>query len=116
MIAQLPRKRRGQFRPGNEFARLGGLARAASLSKRRRRDIARRGWDAMVAKCFLGDQIAAKHYLAQLGTWNSEKVFIGTPVPVRASHPGPIQDWLAQYWTPDLFTGAHRDVIFSEEN
>lgn len=40
MIAQLPPRRRGQFQPGNEFARLGGQARAAKLSKRRRREIA----------------------------------------------------------------------------
>ena len=43
----------------------------------------------MVAKHFKGDQIAAKHYLAALGLWNSEKVFEGTPIPVRACYPGP---------------------------
>ncbi len=116
MIAQFPARRRGQFQPGNEFARLGGQARAARLSKRRRREIARRGWDAMVERHFAGDQIAAKHYLAALGTWNSEKVFEGTPVPVRGRHPGPIQEWLAAYWTPDLFTGDHIDVDFMEGN
>ena len=106
------RDSRGRFAPGNAYASKGGLARAAKLSRRRRRQIARMGYRAMVEKHVLGDYRAQRHYFAALGVWNSEKVFIGTPVPVRAKDPGKPTDFLTRYWQLDLFVGLHRDIDF----
>jgi hypothetical protein len=106
------RDSKGRFTSGNAYATLGGRARAAKLSRRRRRAIARKGYRAMVRKHFLGDFRAQRAYWAALGVWNSEKVFIGTPVPVRATDPGKPQDFLARYWQLELMNGAHLDVSF----
>lgn len=106
------RDSKGRFTSGNTEAAKGGQARAAKLSKRRRRAIARKGYRAMVRKHFLGDYRAQRAYWAALGVWNSEKIFIGTPVPVRASDPGKPQDFLSRYWQLDLLRGEHRDVEF----
>ena len=103
----------GRFTKGNTLAAAGGLARAAKLSKRRRRAIARKGYRAMVRKHFLGDTRAQRAYFAALGVWNSEKVFIGTPVPVLATDPGKPQDFLTHYWQLQLLNGAHLDVQFA---
>lgn len=102
----------GRFTPGNNLAAAGGRARAAKLSKRRRRAIARKGYRAMVAKHFQGDYQAQRAYWAALGVWNSEKVFIGTPIPVRATDPGKPADFLQRYWQLQLLNGAHLDVQF----
>lgn len=104
---------RGRFAPGNSLAAAGGRARAAKLSKRRRRAIARKGYRAMVRKHFLGDERAQRAYWAALGMWNSEKVFIGTPVRVRATDPGKPQDFLQHYWQLQLLNGAHLDVQYA---
>jgi hypothetical protein len=106
------RDARGRFVTGNTVASTGGRARAAALSKRRRRAIARKARRVMVAKHFGGDDRAQRRYFADLGVWNSEKVFTGTPVPVRASHPGPIQEWRSRYYQYGLFAGPHLDVEF----
>ena len=106
------RDSKGRFTSGNTEAAKGGQARAAKLSKRRRRAIARKGYRAMVRKHFLGDYQAQRAYWAALGMWNSEKVFIGTPVPVRAVDPGKPQDFLSHYWQLQLMNGAHLDVEF----
>ena len=104
---------KGRFTPGNSLAAAGGRARAAKLSRRRRKAIARKGYRAMVKKHFLGDFQAQRAYWAALGVWNSEKVFIGTPVPVRATDPGKPQDFLSHYWQLQLMQGAHLDVEFA---
>lgn len=104
---------KGRFMPGNSLAAAGGKARAAKLSKRRRRAIARKGYRTMVRKHFLGDYQAQRAYWAALGVWNSEKVFVGTPVPVRATDPGKPQDFLSRYWQLQLLQGAHLDVEFA---
>ncbi len=109
------RDARGRFTPGNTAASAGGRARAAKLSRRRRRAIARQGYRAMVARHFDGDERAQRKYFAALGLWNSERVFEGTPVPVRASHPGPIQEWRARFYQLGLFAGLHLDVVFSHK-
>ena len=103
---------RGRFTRGNTLAAAGGRARAAKLSRRRRKAIARKGYRAMVRKHFLGDYRAQRAYWAALGMWNSEKVFVGTPVPVRAADPGKPQDFLTRYWQLQLMNGAHLDVQF----
>jgi len=107
------RDSKGRFTSGNTEAAQGGRARAEKLSKRRRRAIARKGYRAMVRKHFLGDYRAQRAYWAALGMWNSEKVFIGTPVPVRATDPGKPQEFLSRYWQLDLLRGEHRDVEFA---
>ncbi len=101
---------KGRFVKGNSIAAEGGRARAAKLSRRRRRAIARKAYRAMVEKHFAGDFNAQKAYFAALGLWNSEKVFIGTPIPVRATDPGKPADFLARYWQLGLFKGTHLDV------
>lgn len=106
------RDAKGRFTAGNPFAAEGGRARAAKLSRRRRRAIARKGYRAMVRKHFLGDFRAQRAYFAALGVWNSEKVFLGTPIPVRASDPGRPTDFLVHYWQLDLLRGDHIDVNF----
>ena len=50
-----------------EAARLGGLARAARLSPARRREIAARGFQALVEKRFGGDRRAAIEWLVAAG-------------------------------------------------
>jgi hypothetical protein len=111
-MPQPERDHRGRFVAGNQIASAGGQARAAKLTPRRRRAIARKARRAMVRKHFAGDDRAQRKYLAALGVWNSEKVFIGTPIPVRAQHPGPIQEWRSRYYQLDLLNGLHRDVEF----
>lgn len=72
----------------------------------------------MVEKHFAGDYRAQKAYFAALGLWNSEKVFAGTPIPVRATDPGKPTDFLASYWQLTLLNpmglpeGLHLDVDF----
>lgn len=109
------RDARGRFTKGNVAASAGGRARAAKLSRRRRRQIARQGYAAMVARHFDGDERAQRKYFAALGLWNSERVFEGTPVPVRASHPGPIQEWRARFYQLGLFAGLHLDIQFAHK-
>ncbi len=113
---QLNRDARGRFIAGNHAASAGGRARAAKLSRRRRKAIARKGYRVMVARHFGGDRQAQRKYLAQLGAYNYE-VMAGSylpssPLRSNASHPGPIQDWRARYYTPSLLFGEHRDVEF----
>jgi hypothetical protein len=108
---------KGRFTKGNTLAQKGGRARAAALTRRRRRAIARKGYRAMVRKHFGGDDHAQRAYFAALGVYNYEvqaAVTGGLGLVVRraARHPGPIQDWRAAYYTGDLLTGAHRDVNF----
>lgn len=113
---QLNRDARSRFIAGNHAASAGGRARAAKLTRRRRRAIARKGYRAMVARHFGGDRQAQRHYLAQLGIYNYEVMcgsfMPGSPLRTNATHPGAIQDWRARYYTSDLFAGAHRDVEF----
>ena len=106
------RDAKGRFVKGNTVAALGGRARAKKLSKRRRREIARQAYDAMVAKTFRGDYRAQRAYFAALGVWNSEKVFLGTPIPVRATDPGRPSDFLAGFWQLSVFDDRLADVVF----
>ena len=114
MIPQNNRDARGRFLPGNTASSAGGVARAAKLSKRRRSAIARKGFQAMVNKWFHGDRFAAGRRWAAVGTYNSERVFAGTPIPVRAQHPGSVSEFLAKHWQLNLLVGAHTDVDFGE--
>lgn len=116
MIAQLPARRRGQFQPGNTFASLGGQARAAKLSSRRRRAIARKARRALVAKRFHGDDQAQRRYIAALGAYAYEvqagAYDAGSPLRPNAAHPGTISEFLERHWQPSLLVGAHVDIDF----
>ena len=106
------RDEKGRFTQGNPFAAEGGRARAKKLSRWRRRAIARKGYRAMVEKVFLGDFRAQRAYFGALGVWNSEKVFLGTPIPVRATDPGKPTDFLARFWQLHLLDPLLADVRF----
>lgn len=112
IVPQTNRDSKGRFVPGNTTSSAVGTARAAKLSPRRRSSIARKGFKAMVRKHFLGDGQAARRRWAAVGTWNSERVFEGTPIPVRAVWPGTVSEWLERYWQLGLLDGAHTDVNF----
>lgn len=57
----------GRFTPGNGYAALGGRRRAERLTPERRREIARAGWLAFVAKYHHGDVRQAARAIAQAG-------------------------------------------------
>jgi hypothetical protein len=57
----------GRFLPGNEIASAGGKARAEKLPAWRRREIARKGFQAMVDQHFNGDRGKATRWLAATG-------------------------------------------------
>jgi hypothetical protein len=86
----MERNNKGQFAPGNRFAAQGGQARARRLSARRRQEIARQGWAAMVDKHFAGDEQAAKAWWGAIGKWASDVSagYAGTWMQAF-SHPGP---------------------------
>ncbi len=111
------RDAKGRFLPGNAEAAAGGRARAAKLSRRRRRAIARKGYRVMVKRHFLGDYRAQKKYFAALGRWNYEQMAavtggLGLSVRRATTHPGKPTDFLAHYWQLDLYRGDHIDVQF----
>ena len=112
------RDARVRFVANNIISKEGGRARAAALSPRRRRAIARKGWRVMCAKHFGSDRTAQRRYLAALGTWVYERMagsFLpGSPLRTSSRHPGPIQDWRSAYYTSDLFTGEYLDIEFME--
>jgi hypothetical protein len=78
----------------------------------------------MCKKHFGSDRTAQRHYLAQLGSFWYEVMAgallpdgtrrPGSPLRTSARHPGPIQEWRALYYTPDLYRGDHIDVDFME--
>ena len=107
----------GRFLPGNTVAGAGGRARAAKLSKRRRRQIAKQGYRAMVNRHFGGDDRAQRAYLAELGRWAYEQqaavdVGLGASVAMATRHPGPIQEFRARFYQMELFSPLNREVDF----
>lgn len=84
---------RGRFARGNAEASAGGQARAARLAPERRREIARAGWLAVVAKRFGGDAEAAGAYLGKLGAWTVDRAAYGGSAiakPDAYPHPRPM--------------------------
>jgi hypothetical protein len=69
------RDENGRFLPGHRWASEGGQARAKKLSARRRREIAARGFQAIVDKRFGGDREAAKEWLVKKGQWANDQHF-----------------------------------------
>lgn len=114
MTERLPN---GRFAPGNTIASHGGHARAAKLSKRRRRQIAKKARRALVEKHFAGDDRAQKEYLAELGRWAYEQqaavdVGLGASVRLATRHPGTIQEFRARFYQMSLFTPLNAEVDF----
>lgn len=62
----------GRFLPGHKFASEGGKARAEKLSAHRRREIASKGYKAMVSKYFNGNKAAANAWLAAKGLFTQD--------------------------------------------
>ncbi len=118
-IARTDRDARGRFAPGNQVSSQGGRARAAKLSPRRRKAIARKGYRTMVTRHFGGDQVAQRKYFGELGVYNYEvqagTFRPGSPLRTPTRHPGPIQTWRARYYNLQLFVGAHLDADFFGE-
>lgn len=84
------RDAKGHFLPGNTIGRAGGHARAKKLSPERRKAIARKGFDAMVASRFNGDRKAAVEWLAAKGQAANDAHY---PPELRKFHdPGPMPD------------------------
>ena len=79
------RDSQGRFLPNNSLASKGGQARAATLPAHRRSEIAREGYQAMVAKWFNGDHKRAKEWFIRKGR------FVTDPFPGNgySSDPGP---------------------------
>jgi hypothetical protein len=67
------RDENGHFLPGNRWASQGGQARAAKLSAKERKVIARKGFDALVARRFGGDREAATKWLTAKGQWANDQ-------------------------------------------
>ncbi len=93
MTESRERDKRGRFVRGNTLARAGGQARAAKLTPRRRKAIARLARRRMVERHFGGDDRRS-------------------PLRTAVRHPGPIQDWRAKKLTFSLFDAINQDVVF----
>lgn len=70
--------KRGRFLPGNEYASLGGQARAAKLTPERRSSIARKGFWGLVNKRFDGDKERALNWLSAVAFWGYDQPYVGT--------------------------------------
>jgi hypothetical protein len=67
------RDENGHFLPGHRWASKGGQARAKKLTAQRRREIAAKGFQAVVDKRFGGDREAAKGWLVKKGHWANDQ-------------------------------------------
>lgn len=113
----MSRDSKGRFTQGNEFASTGGKARAQKLSRRRRRQIARRARAAMVNRHFLGDDRAQRDYFAALGVWNYERmaavdVGLGASVASATRHPGTPSEFMQRRYQMSLFNPLVAEVDF----
>lgn len=61
------RDEHGRFTSGNDFASLGGHARAKALTPEQRKACSSAGFRGLAEKRFGGDVAAAKKYIADLG-------------------------------------------------
>lgn len=85
----------GRFLPGNGMSRRGGQKRALQLSSRRRSEIGRIGWRALVERRFYGDSVAQKEWLGQLGAWASDQIY---PDWMKVfPHPGSPEEFMAKW-------------------
>lgn len=99
----MERNGKGQFVRGNRASVKGGLARARALPAARRSEIARRGWEAMVARHFGGDEAAAKRWWGCIGAWASDVMagYAGTWMAVF-QHPGTPREFLQRFYAENV--------------
>jgi len=111
------RDRYGRFTRGNHYAKRGGHARAAALSPRRRRQIAKQGWRGLVARHFAGDERAAKRWVGAMGAWHYDQMIMDLYGAIRPAypHPGTPSEFRARCYQLYLLAGAHLDVNFYRE-
>lgn len=90
-------KQPNKFQKGNEYAAMGGRARARPLSARRRKLIAKSGWEALVAKRFHGNEAIAKEYMRALARYNGDP-YRDDPE-LSFGHPRPeLEEYTARSW------------------
>lgn len=111
------RNSKGQFTKGNPYAQRGGHARAAKLSPRRRRQIAKQGWASLVQRRFAGDERAAKAWVGAVGAYHYDQRILDIYGAIRPAfpHPGDPNEFRAQRYQLGLLVGAHLDVNFYAE-
>lgn len=107
----------GRFTKGNQIAKRGGYARAAALSPRRRRQIAKRGWAGLVNRRFNGDLSAAKAWVGAVGAYHYDQEVRDAWGAVRPAfpHPGSPSDFRSRLYQLYLLAGVHLDVNFYKE-
>lgn len=112
------RDKRGRFTKGNRISKRGGHARAAALSPRRRRQIAKQGWNGLVQKHFNGDDRAAKLWFGAIGAWNYDQLVLDVWGAVRPvyPHPGTPSEFRERLYTPSLFDPLLREPDFYRDD
>lgn len=104
----------GKFAKGNTISQRGGQARAAKLSPRRRRKIAKQGWAGLVQRRFGGDERAAKQWIGAVGAYHYDRGLRGLGWYLRPvfPHPGDPSAFRAKLYQASLFDGLVREVDF----
>lgn len=107
----------GKFVKGNHYAKRGGHARAAKLSQRRRRQIAKQGWQGLVNRRFAGDERAAKAWVGAVGAHAYDRRLFDIYGAIRPAfpHPGEPSEFRSRLYQLYLLAGAHLDVNFYSE-
>lgn len=111
------RSRNGRFAKGNRISQRGGRARAAALSPRRRRQIAKAGWAGLVAKRFGGDERAARTWWGAIGAYHYDQQLFTLGWIMRGvfPHPGTPTEFRAQLYQAGLFDQMLRESDFYGE-
>ena len=112
---QRPQRRgNGQFAPGNSISSRGGRARAAKLSPRRRRQIAKSGWVGLVDRRFGGDERAAKLWVGAVGAFHYDQQLQGLGWYLRPAFPPPgtPSQFRARLYQAGLFDPMLREPDF----
>lgn len=107
----------GRFVKGNAIAKRGGHARAAALSPRRRRKIAKQGWRGLVKRRFAGDERAAKAWVGAVGAYHYDRLVLDLYGAIRPAypHPGDPVEFRAKLYQLYLLAGTHLEVDFYAE-
>ncbi|MEZ4684159.1 MAG: hypothetical protein R2932_59110 [Caldilineaceae bacterium] len=108
------RNANGRFAKGNTISKHGGKARARALSSRRRRQIAKQGWAALVTKRFGGDERAAKAWWGAMGAYHYDQQVLDIYGAIRPAfpHPGDPSDFRSRLYQTSLFDCQVREVAF----
>ena len=108
------RKANGKFAKGNTISKRGGHARARALSPRRRRQIAKQGWAALVARRFAGDERAAKRWWGAMGAYHYDRQVMDIYGAIRPAfpHPGTPTEFRSRLYQTNLFDCLVREPDF----